>query len=235
MKHVPLCSCAGLGVLSLPDPQSWTKQIQQVSHQSHTNVNLSLDAPPCAKKLRINLNKEWQWARGGLSACLTQFHGCEGGLIVIVESRANIRKMLPISATFPPSLFCAHQGKKNFWPSPEQLILTQFWGRLKMFSLLPKGTLRRWISEKAWTHQPLIARVQVQALATSEAELQEGRYWLLLPLGNTGDRLKSRGKSYFTVSVPWTRKGSWHQQTNQRWKLMRSSFPFSSIILLIFF
>lgn len=34
-------------------------------------------------------------------------------------------------------------------------------------------------------------------LASSEAERQEGRYWLLLPLGNTGDRLKSRGKKLF--------------------------------------
>lgn len=83
--------------------------------------------------------------------------------------------------------------------------------------------------------QLLAAGAQVHSLLSSEAELQEGRYWLLLPQGNTRDRLKRRGKkNHFAASVPWTRKGSWHQQTNQRWKLMRSKFPFSSIIPLIF-
>lgn len=68
------------------------------------------------------------------------------------------------------------------------------------------------------------------------AELQDCRYWLLLPHGNAGDRLKGRGKkkSFHSYSVSRTRKGPWHQWTNQRWKLMRSMFPFSSIILLIF-
>ena len=80
---------------------------------------------------------------------------------------------------------------------------------------------------------PVAAGVQV---TSSEEELQEGRCWLLFPHGNTGDRLKRRGeKNHFTASLTWTRKGSRHQQTNQRWKLMRSRFHFSSIILLIFF
>lgn len=43
--------------------------------------------------------------------------------------------------------------------------------------------------------------MQVHALSSSEAQLQEGRYWLLLPLGNTGDRLKSRGKKVISPLV----------------------------------
>lgn len=76
MKHVPLCSCAGLGVLSLPDPESWTKQIQQVSHQSNSNVNPSFYGPPRAKKLRNNWMRNGGGQEAGVSACLTHFCGC---------------------------------------------------------------------------------------------------------------------------------------------------------------
>lgn len=64
---------------------------------------------------------------------------------------------------------------------------------------LAKGHTEK--TKKPQTHQPLAAGVQVHALASSEAELQEGRYWLLLPLGNTEDRLKSRGKKVISQLV----------------------------------
>lgn len=132
----------------------------------------------------------------------THLHGCEGSLILMVESGANIRKMLPISATLPPSSVLSRARKTSEQlqsSSCLQLILTQFWGKLKVFSLLPRGTPRRWILEKTQTHQPLAAGVQIHA--SSEAELQEGRYRLLLPLGNTGDRLKSKGKKVISQLV----------------------------------
>lgn len=105
------------------------------------------------------------------------------------------QKKAPISATLSPSPVLSRAGTisdqlRNH--SCQQLILTQFRGKMKVFSLMPQGTLRRWVSERnpapCWC---------ASSLTYSEARLQEGRYWLLLPRGNTGDRLKRRGKKSF--------------------------------------
>lgn len=143
------------------------------------------------------------------------------------------QKDVSISATLSPSPVLSRGGTTSDQvrnSSCLQLIPTQFWGKSKVLSLLPKGTLRRWVSEKR-TH-PLAAG-PFTFLLWSRAL---GRQVLAPPSPWEYRRqIKEKGKkNHFTASLPRTRKGSWHQQTNQRWKLMRSRFPFSSIILLIF-
>lgn len=143
----------------------------------------------------------------GLNACLTHFHGCERSLLVMVESMESIRKMLLISVILSASpVLCRARTSSDHLQSSSatdsdhlqsssslQLIFTQFQGILKVLSHLVKGTLRRGVSEKK-PHPALTANVQVHSLASSEAELQEGRYWLLLPHMNAEDRIKRKGE-----------------------------------------
>jgi len=61
------------------------------------------------------------------------------------------QKKAPISATLSPSPVLSRAGTisdqlRNH--SCQQLILTQFRGKMKVFSLMPQGTLRRWVSER---------------------------------------------------------------------------------------
>lgn len=168
-------------------------------------TNLSLCAPPCAKKLRINLCEEWWWAGDGIQ-CMSHPLPTpvkEPWLWWWNPGQTSERCCPSLQVSLP--LLCSPGWEKPLSISRAACVgrwfLHNFEGDRRLLSLLPKGTLRRWISEKTQTHQPLAAGVQVCALASSEGELQEGRYWLLLPLGNTGDRLKSRGKKVISQLV----------------------------------
>lgn len=113
MKHVHLClQLCWLGSAII----AWSTELNQansasfslVSYKWRDCVNLSLYDPLCVKKLEINMNSSGQEV--GFSALLAHFH-CEGGLTVMVESRVNIREMLPILAT-SLSLLCSPGWEK---------------------------------------------------------------------------------------------------------------------------
>lgn len=169
------------------------------------------------------------------NACPTHFQwlwrmpDCDGGI-----QGKHQKDAVPLCSS--PSLFCAHQGEKKPLATSRAAcvgswFLHNFEGDWRCSASCQRAHQEDESQKKPKPTSPLLLVCKpVHLLPLRESSRKAG-----IPLGNTGDRLKSRQKkSYFTVSLPWTRKGSWHQQTNQRWKLMRSSFPFSSIILLIF-
>lgn len=129
-------------------------------------------------------------------------NGCGGCLIVMVESRASIRKMLSPSAALPPSSVLT-RVRKNLWPPPEQLVSAAdsyiILREIEGVQPLAKGHTKKMNQKKPKHTSPLLLVCKpVHLLPLRESSRKAG-----IPLGNTGDRLKSRQKkSYFTVSLP---------------------------------
>lgn len=126
MKHVPLClQLCWLGSAIIP----WSTELNQansasfspVSYKWQDQVNLSLLCSSLCLQIWINQTEEWQWARGGIQ-CLA--HPLPW-LWRKPDSHGGVQGKYQKNAAHPcnsPSLLRAHQGKKNLWPSPEQLM-----------------------------------------------------------------------------------------------------------------
>lgn len=111
--------------------------------------------PPAPRSSGLTWVRNGGGQEVGFSACLTCFCGCERGLTVTVESRANIRKMLSISATLL-SLLCSWGKEKPLTISRAAHVGNWFLHNFEGNWRCSASCQRRRILEKTQTLSPLL-------------------------------------------------------------------------------